>query len=389
MKKITAFFIAFVLFAGTVFGIHTAANRNLNFHNPDFGYWTNDQKFHAPEAVRQNLNPDSLVVFASSELQHGTDTPYHPKNMFKGNTFQPMLIGAGYYQSLSHAITLAALEPSMKKKKVVLMVSPQWFRKKGVLPKAFASRFSESSYLDMLDNPKLSGQTKAYMAKRSVALLSEDPAMQTRVKDYESLYLNPHGNPALRFKSKLYISFLKEKEKQTIITSAMSSGIHHNSRIPLYSEEPDWDSYMQKAEEDAKQATAGNDFQIDDTYFNRKLKPHLAERKGSSKTSSYSESPEYDDLTCFLNVCQELDIEPMLILLPVNGKWYDYTEFPKERRDMFYQNVKEIAAKYPNVSVTDYADQDYTDYFMEDTIHIGWKGWVNINEVLYKFGTET
>ncbi|MFR9062697.1 MAG: D-alanyl-lipoteichoic acid biosynthesis protein DltD [[Clostridium] scindens] len=46
------------------------------------------------------------------------------QNMFKGNVFQPMLLGAGHYQSLSHAITLAAIEPAMENRKVVLLVSP-------------------------------------------------------------------------------------------------------------------------------------------------------------------------------------------------------------------------------------------------------------------------
>lgn len=388
MKKITAFLVALVLLGGTIFAIHTEAGRHLNFNNPQFSYWTDNRKFQSPAAIRANLNKDSLVVLASSELQHGVSTPYHPQNMFKGNTFQPMLIGAGYYQTLSHAVTLAALEPSMEKRKVVLMVAPQWFRKAGVLPEAYSSRFSENSFLDMLDNTKLSKETKEYITDRSVKLLSADKAMQKRVLDYDNLYLKGEKNSLLKIKYDIYRCFLDDKEKQNIITAAFSSGITHKKETVLSSSEPDWNTYMTEAAEDAKAATSNNNFQISNKYYNFKIKPQLKKRKGSSHKSSYASSPEYDDLKCFLQVCKELDVEPMLILLPMNGRWYDYTDFPKERRDQFYENVKKVAADYPNAKITDFSNDDYTDYFMEDTVHIGWKGWVSINEILYKFGTQ-
>ena len=57
---------------------------------------------------------------------------------------------AGFYQSLSHAITLASLGDHAQTKEAVLFLSPQWFRKAGVQPEAFTSRFSESHYIAML-----------------------------------------------------------------------------------------------------------------------------------------------------------------------------------------------------------------------------------------------
>lgn len=388
MKKIVAFLVALVLLAGTILGIHTKANRELDFDNPDFGYWTDDRKFQSPTAIRANMNEDSLLVLASSELEHGKDTPYHPQNIFKGNSFQPMLVGAGYYQSLSHAITLAAVAPEMKKKKVVLMVSPQWFRKKGVNPKAFASRFSESSFLEMIKNNSISSETKKYITNRTIKLLSADAAMQKRVMDYQRLYIDKELNPVLQTKYKLYQMFLHDKEKQNIVTAALSAGIENNKSCSLKASEPDWTAYSQQAEEDAKNATSSNVFQISDRYYNFKIKPHLEKRRGSSCKSSYSVSPEYDDLKGFLMVCRDLNIEPMLILLPVNGKWYDYTDFKKERRNKFYKNVTELIVGFPNARMTDLSTEEYTDYIMEDTIHIGWKGWVDVDKIIYQFGAK-
>lgn len=386
MKKVAAFLIALVLTAGTAFGFHLYTLKNLDFHNPKFGYWTSSKKFQAPDVMKANLNKNTLVVLGSSELEHGKNTPYHPQNIFKDNELNMMLIGAGHYQCLSHAITLAAIEPGMKKRKAVLLVSPQWFRKPGVVPKAFSSRFSESAYIDMMMNPKLSKETKKYISHRSDKLLSADKPTQKRIENYNNLLLNNKGDAVDKLKFSLYRRFLKEKENQSIMLSARANGFASKDNSVLKDTEPDWDTYMKQAAIDGKKHASNNKFQISDKYFDWKVKPQLEKRKGSSKDSSYAHSPEYDDLRCFLKVCKDLDIKPMLVLLPVNGRWYDYTQFPKKDLQEFYSKVNNIAKEYPGTKVVDYSSKYYTDYFMEDTIHIGWKGWVTLDEALYKFG---
>lgn len=388
MKKVMAFLVALVLAAGTITGLHFHASKSLNFQNSRFGYWTADQKFQAPEVIRQNLDSDTLVVMGSSELKHGKKTPYHPKNVFKDNQLHMMLIGAGHYQCLSHAITLAAIEPGMQKRKVVLLVSPQWFRKSGIEPAAFASRFSESSYIDMLQNPKLSEKTKSYISQRAENLLDADRATQKRIIAYDSLLLRKTAGPLEELRFRLYRSFLNEKQKQSILMLAEAKGLASPFKGTYKTKAPDWSALESQAIKDAQKAASHNEFQISDKYYEWKVKPQLEQRKGSSRNSSYASSPEYDDLKCFLNVCKDLDIEPMLVLLPVNGRWYDYTQFPKDDLDQFYKNVHNIADACPGTQVVDYSKDYYTDHFMEDTIHIGWKGWVKVDEALYQFGMQ-
>lgn len=240
----------------------------------------------------------------------------------------------------------------------------------------------------MIENEHLSDQTKTYLTDRTIALLKADKPMQKRVISYQKIY---HGN-ASQFdylKYNLYKIFLKDKQRQSIVLQASLEGIGHGSSKEVMNEVPDWETFYAQAEIDGQYASTNNKFQISNKYFNWKIKPKLAKRKGSSAKSSYSKSPEYDDLRAFLDVCEELDIEPMLVLLPVNGKWYDYTEFPRERLTEFYQNVEIMAADYPQTALINLAEDSYKDYYMEDTIHIGWKGWVKVNEALYNFGTET
>ena len=86
----------------------------------------------------------------------------------------------------------------------------------------------------------------------------------------------------------------------------------------------------------------------------------------------------------FLDICKDLKIEPLLISVPVNGRWYDYTGFSKEDRNQYYQNIRDIASKN-NVELADFSDKEYELYFLKDIMHLGWKGWVYLDEAIYNF----
>ena len=82
-----------------------------------------------------------------------------------------------------------------------------------------------------------------------------------------------------------------------------------------------------------------------DNYFNTYVKDDLEIRKDSEQNSSYVKSKEYDDLQLFLDICKDLEIEPLLISVPVNGRWYDYIGFSKQDRKQYYQNIRDIEEK--------------------------------------------
>lgn len=295
-----------------------------------------------------------------------------------------MLIGAGYYQSLSHAITLASLGEDVQKKEAILFLSPQWFRKAGVQPEAFTSRFSESHYIAMLKNTHLRKEVKDYMINRSHELLKVDPATQKRAELYNRVLYTQDASMSDRVNYRIYTRFLKEKELQTAVMQMVKDNVPKASVKAKTDQDPDFASLIKQSVKDGEAQNQGNPFYMDDNAYKWKVRPFMKKKKNQSLNGSYSTSPEYDDLRCFLDVCQDLGIRPLLVMMPVNGYWYDYTGFPKEAREDYYQNIRSVAAEY-NASVADFSDQEYTKYFFEDGVHIGKKGWVMINENIYRF----
>ena len=385
MKKYKALGLAFLLFSITVLMIHLGIKR-LDFTGPSFDAWVNDSKLMYSRSITENLTPSSIPVFGSSEFRHGSSTPYHPAKVLSGQPFRLMLIGAGYYQSLYHTTALAAMGNELPRKQAVFILSPQWFRGKGVSSQAYASRFSEYNYIQMLQNPHLSPETKKYIVERTDKLLQADPAMAKRVKSYQRIYLTKDAAFLEKLSCKLYLAFLEEKLMVSLSLKALANGIFP-CEYPQNALEPDWNTLSEKAALDGAKANTTNPFGMDNGFYNRYRNSYIKSKKDAAAKSDFLNSQEYEDMICFLKVCQDLHIQPLLVSLPFNAPWYDYMGFPVEKRQAYYDKIRAIAQDYA-VELLDLSSYEYTPYFFEDNTHIAREGWVKLNEGLYRFASK-
>lgn len=385
MKKITAFFTALALVFAVALCVHLFTSAAAKEPQDGIYAWTDETKYTSMHALAASVDEDTLLIMGSSELQHQKSTPYNPGNLFQGTGIRPLLIGAGYYQSLFHATALTALEEEMENRKAVLILAPQWFRKSGVRPEAYASRFSEENYIDMLCNGKLSPETREYIIKRTHKLLKNvDPTMDQRIRSYEEQYLDENLQPVsspMHSREK----FVRLKNRTNIYLRYKAYELFHSSAPGQ--EEPDFTSLRAQAALDGEEACGGNEFYVKQSYYDNYIVHVMEEEKDSGIKTGYSVSPEYDDLECFLMTCRDLSITPLLIITPVNGYWYDYIGFPADAREDYYRQIREMADQY-HARVCDFSDREYEPYFMEDTIHIGWKGWVDACEAIYGYAKE-
>ncbi|MEG0874720.1 MAG: D-alanyl-lipoteichoic acid biosynthesis protein DltD [Clostridiales bacterium] len=384
MKKVISFVIALMLFCGTVWGMHIYSSKSMALHNNSFSTWSNESKFNCKEAIVNNLNPHSLVVFGSSEFQHGSKTPYHPKNMFKGFEFNPMLIGAGYYQCLSHAITMASIAKDIPNQKAVLLISPSWFRKDGVKDKFFASRFSQSNYIGMLENTDITPKTKSYIINRTKKLLKVDKPTLKRINSYNSVLLEGNRDFWQNVDYKISRTFWAEKDRQDFAAQTALAGLKSNQNKNVKDTPINWQDYMNQAQADGEKYNTNPFYMAPKSY--RFISMDMDKKKDINKgvKNGYAHSPEYGDLKCFLDVCKEQNIDIMLVALPVNGYWFDFKAFPGSERKQYYNNIRNIAKEY-NAPLVDLSNEEFTKYFFQDGVHLGGKGWVTVNEKLYDF----
>ena len=183
MRKIRAFIAAAALMVVFVLSAHmVTSGLSLRVDNGRFGFWFNPYKDLSYSALSENIDSDTVLVLGSSEFRHGRGSKYHPRNALRTEDADLMLIGGPCNQILFHSIAAGSLEKKLESRKVILLVSPTWFKKDGVNPVNYGLRFSESEYIQFMQNPDIESETKKYVAERSEKLLADNNKFKTKVR---------------------------------------------------------------------------------------------------------------------------------------------------------------------------------------------------------------
>lgn len=386
MKRILSFAGALLLFVFTCIGLYTYSERVIADKKEALIYYNKDNRNFCKIAMKKVFEDNTIPVFGSSELSASDEVAYPPSLFQNGNSdFNMILIGRGTMQCLHHTVNLGAYAENIPSHKVVLILSPQWFTSSHISSEAYASRFSERMYVEFLKNPDISYEIKIKVTERVKSLLVSDPPQLKRVETYEKNYLKHTLNPASHIEMAIYDSFMNLKQRFLLYEDIKDR--EFESMEPITAEDINFNQLMKEAENAGKEACTNNDLFIYDEYYDTYVKNSLNQRKDSEVNSSYLDSPEYDDFRLFLEVCKETGFEPLIVNIPVNGRWYDWTGFPKEERASYYQKIRSICEEY-QVQIADFSDKEYEEYFLKDIMHLGWKGWVYLDEAVYHFYKE-
>ena len=339
------------------------------------------EKYKSKDIILENITSKTLVLLGSSELTTTINEEYHPKKIFNYEDFNIMQIGVGNSQNIIHAATIGSIGNDIRNNEVVMIQSIQWFdNKNGILKDAFLSRISSEHVYNTMANDKISKETKEKFINRVIELSSTNKVLNKKYRSYKKYFVEEQGNFITGEFLKLDNYFYKLKNKYEFFKNK------GRENYPLSGEKtPDynWKELDEKVTEQAKERTNNNDYQIDNTYYDKYIKTKYDQLKNSSKNTKYDESKEYDDLDILLSIVKDLNLNMKFAILPANGKWSDYTGIDSEKRQVAYNNLKEIAKKN-NIEVMDYSSKEYEEYYMYDAMHLGWRGWIDFERDLYK-----
>ena len=339
---------------------------------------------------------DNIIIYGSSELRT-LDISTHPSNFFadKRDGFQVNLVGRGSCQSIIHALSVAASGDALTDKKVVLITSPQSYVEEGITPDMFLANFSKQHFLTIMQDSSVSKSVKDRLAQRTQELLKEYKAEFGSYGGYEDILLYTQLYNGDNLLTKVALTLLKPcyalqnylLELRDLADSAKLLRDEGDASSNASSEKSviDWAAEKVTATDTAVSMTDNNDFGMLKDYYNRYIGSKLKLQEGKEKNLSYSVSEEYDDLRLLLDVCQEKGLEIMFVHVPLHGDWSDYTQFSEERRQDYYENVREIVGEYDNVTLCDLTAYEYDDYFLCDVMHLGWNGWLKFDEALSDF----
>ncbi|NLR08618.1 MULTISPECIES: D-alanyl-lipoteichoic acid biosynthesis protein DltD [Lactobacillaceae] len=341
---------------------------------------------HIKEAALSN---GYVPFFGSSEWSR--IDPMHPSVLAQKyhRDYRPFLLGARGTQSLTQFFVMQNIQSELRNKKAVVFVSPQWFVKGGTRKDAFGFYYSQLQTTEWLTHYRHDAIDQ-YAAKR----LLQMPAAKSDHFIYAALQRVAAGKSLTDYQR----FYLQTRKNMLTQEDQFFSGINlpsqNLSRVNRQAKKlPTHYSYSaldRLGGQLGKQATGNNRFQISDKFYNQGLKQEIksGSLKGFQKNLSYLKSPEYSDFQLILDQFARLNTNVIFIIPPINQRWQKYTGLSATMLKQFDQKIHYQLQSQGFNNIVDLSDKGNVPYFMTDTIHPGWRGWLAIDRRVDPFLTK-
>ncbi len=344
----------------------------------DYGYVYSGTKSSSVDFVRANLRDDSLLVLGSSEFSTpARQVPQVPSQVIGAQNYglRLMLVGEAFDQCLWHSIAIGALsDGGLPHNKVALIVGLGQYTDGGLDNASFGERFSYPLYEAFCANEAVPEEARTYVRRR----------LEEQGIDEATLRAASPADPLSSVDGHVFDA-MGDLRLRNDLDGVRSQG------IPMAQgtlEQPDWDAMRAEALVTAQTMSTTNDWGAEDEFYTTQLGPALDSLAGARAGETYTDTPEYDDLNCFLDVCDACGVQPLIVIEPVMGPYYDHIGINLETRTAAYQRIRDVVAAHPSARLADFSDREYEKYFLFDIVHFGWTGWIDAQRALYEFATE-
>lgn len=337
------------------------------------------------EAIKDvAFNDNYIPMIGSSELSRMD--ALHPSVMANKYNWQnkPFLLGAPGTQSLTHFLSLQATGNHLNGKKAVVVISPQWFVPQGVKPEMFDFFYSPLQTTYFLIHAKDSESTR-YAAKRILELTSDttngimrdalkNKALGIPLTKTQKVYINNVKRPTLQHQDQLFSQlFIRGREQEL------------RKGLKVLPKRPDNMRLDQIATELGQKATSDNPFGIQNSFYEKRVKPNVDKLKGEQSHFNYESSPEFADFQLMLDYFAEHKVAVQFIIPPVNARWAAYTGLSQAMLNRFDKKIQYQLKTQGFNNIVDMTNDGGEQFFMQDTIHLGWRGWLKVDQRLQPF----
>ena len=337
------------------------------------------------QKVRALTDPDMRFVpfFGSSEWMRFDSM--HPAVLAEkyDRSYRPYFMGQAGVATLSQYFGIQQITSELENKQAVFVISPQWFTKEDHDPTIFQTYFNNDQLTAFLGNQSGDAASQ-YAANR---LLKQNPGVSMK-SIVEKL---AKGEKLSEFDQSMINISSQLNEKQSAIFGQFSirGRLKYKDHIEKYlgslPEQFSYEELENIARKEGEENTTNNDLGVDNHFYNTKLKKDWKKWEGSQKNFNFLKSPEYNDLQLVLDQFAKSKVNVLFVFQPVNKKWMDYTGLSEE---MYQHTVEKIRYQLESqgfTNIADFSKNGGDPYFVKDTIHIGWLGWLVFDKVVNPF----
>ncbi|UQS82466.1 D-alanyl-lipoteichoic acid biosynthesis protein DltD [Bombilactobacillus folatiphilus] len=333
----------------------------------------------------QALDSGYLMIMGSSELLRFDS--FHPSVLTHKyqRGYQPFLLGSAGTQSLTHFFSAQAMGKHLNHKRVVVIISPQWFVKKGVDKNMFDYYYSKQQATHFIRHANPHSEADRYAAQRLLSMPSGrgDEVIESSLKNIASgqkisanqkFLVNDLKSPNLSHQDQLFTRFfIKDRRSKIDEQSRVLPNKYNQQQL-------NW-----IAGNLGKEHSTNNSFQIDNRFYDRQLKHALPGLMNSQQNYTYEYGPEFSDFQLLLNQFKKHNVTPLFVIPPINSKWMVYTGLRQSMLNDFDKKITYQLKTQGFDKIVDLHTDGDVPYFMQDTIHLGWRGWVKVDQELNRF----
>lgn len=331
------------------------------------------------------LDKNYLMIMGSSELSRFDS--FHPSVLTHKyhRGYQPFLLGAPGTQSLTHFFSAQAMGKHLDHHRVVVIISPQWFVQKGVDKNMFDYYYSKQQATYFINHAKPQTEADRYAARRLLGM----PAGSAD-ENVESALKNIAAGQPINAEQRLMITDLASKNLQH--QDQLFTRFFIKDRRAMIAEHaralPDRYNYQQldvMAKDLGQEHSTDNNLGIENKFYNQKLKNSMRGLKDSQEHYTYEYGPEFSDFQLLLNQFQKHKVTPLFVIPPINRQWMDYTGLQESMLNRFDHKITYQLRSQGFQHILDLHSDGNIPYFMQDTIHLGWRGWVKVDQGINQF----
>ena len=299
--------------------------------------------------------------------------------------YRPYFLGQAGAASLNQYFGMQQILPEIEEKQAVFVISPQWFTEEDYEPAFFQNYFNNDQLTAFLENQ--SGDIAAkHAAKR---LLKQNPGVSMK-GIVEKL---SKGEELSEIDHAIIKAFARFNERQASLFGQFSirGKLKYKEHVENYLNDlPNQFSYeeLEKiARKDAEANTSNNDMGIENQFYKTQVKDYLEKYKGYQKNYNFLKSSEYNDLQLVLNQFAKSKVNVLFVIQPVNKKWMAHTGFSEKMYQHAVEKIRYQLESQGFINIADFSNKGGEPYFVKDTIHIGWLGWLAFDKVVNPFLT--
>lgn len=333
---------------------------------------------------RQALANHFVPFIGSSELSRMD--PLHPSVLAAKyhRNYRPLLLGTAGTQSLTHYLADQSWIRQYRNKRVVFIISPQWFVPQGVRPAAFQFFYSPMQTIDFIQNAHPNRLADRYAARRILQLSGKHSgAIHTALLNIAAA--QPVGR-GIRWQLRVQATLLRNED--TLFSRFFShrkwAKIQQGERrLPAQADDKQLDALAVKI---GAKDSSNNDLGIDNHFYKSRLSgDKLGKMRDKQVNFDYRRSPEYNDFQLLLTQFAQNHVQVQFIIPPINQKWAHYTGLNQQMCDQTVAKLETQLHSQGFDHVLNLSADGGEDFFMEDTIHLGWRGWVAVDRAVQPF----